>query len=273
MQAGFGLGRLHHLFSRVQRERVVLGAMDAGFRHFDLAPAYGDGLAERELGRILGNRRADITITTKFGIPFRAIGEFPMPVYFGLRVADRILKTKFGADYTRRTFTPQLVVASLEASLRRLRTDHVDYLLIHEPLSLGEFRTMSPVWTELQRQQQLGKVRRFGVSGDTRMVLDAEKEGLVPAAAVRMVPMNDVSCALPLSWFQDREVFIFNIVKHLRPALGGGRIETRSLIQAFAKAFPTGRPILATHNTDEMKRMNEALTEGASRGGSTGVPR
>src|SRR5207248_1505143 len=142
MHAGFGLGRLHHIFSRRMRERIVLGAMDAGFRHFDLAPAYGDGLVERELGRILGLRRAQVHIATKFGIPFRPIGALPMPAYFFLRAAGKAMRTSFGARYGERDFRPQTLIRSLDASLRRLRTDYVDLLLVHEPLSLDQFRAL-----------------------------------------------------------------------------------------------------------------------------------
>jgi hypothetical protein len=259
MQAGFGLGRLHHVFSAHDRERIVLGAIDAGFRHFDLAPAYGDGLAERELGRILGSRRPAVSITTKFGIPVRPIGELPMPVYFALRAGGKALRTSFGANYRRRDFSPKELVASLEASLRRMRTDYVDYLLAHEPTNIEQCRSLRDAWPEMERQVQRGKLRHFGISTDTQLMLDAEKEGLIPEAAVRMVPMNDVTCGLAASWFQNREVFVFNIVKHLSRSLGPGRIDARTLVEAFARALPAGRPIFATHNLADMKKMGDAI--------------
>lgn len=262
---------MHHVFFRRQRERIVLGALDAGFRHFDLAPVYGEGLAERELGRILGERRAKVAIATKYGIPFRAIGELSIPVYLALRAAGKVLSRSFGAEYGRRDFRPQALVSSLEASLRRLRTDYVDYLLVHEPVSLDEFRTAGDVWTEMERQQRLGKVRRFGVSSDTQLLLDAEKEGLVPDAAVRMVPMNDLTCGFAESWFHGREVFVFNIVKHMRRSHGPGRIETLALLEGFARALPGCRPILATHNLAEIQRMGEAIELLANRIGPMGA--
>lgn len=270
MNAGFGLGRLHHLYLRKDRERVVRGALDAGFRHFDLAPAYGDGLLEREVGRILRSRRAEVTLTTKYGIPFRPIGLLPMPIYFALRAAGKITSRSLGANYAKRDFSPRALVASLDASLRRLRTDYVDYLLVHEPLALDEFRGLSDVWPEMERQRTKGKLRHFGVSSLTQMLLDAEKENLVPRSAVRMVPMNDATCGVPASWFQGREVFVFNIVTHLRRTLGPGRIATSELLENFTKMLPACRPILATHNTEEIKRMGEALAATASRNTSIG---
>ena len=259
MQAGFGVGRLHHVFSRQDREIIINSAFDAGFRHFDLAPAYGDGFNERELGRILGGRRSQVRLATKFGIPFRAIGELPNPLYLALRVAGKALRTSFGAQYHRRDFSPAVVTKSLEESLRRLRTDYVDLLLIHEPQTFAEFQTLTDTWPELERQQKLGKLRKFGISSLTQLLLDAERANLVPDAAVRMVPMCSTTCELPATWFASREVCVFNVVKHLSKTLGPGRIETRKLLEGFTKALPTCTPILSTHDLTEMRRMGEEL--------------
>ena len=54
-----------------RRESVAMleAAFDAGIRHFDVAPMYGFGQAEGCLGEFLGRHRADVTVTTKYGIP------------------------------------------------------------------------------------------------------------------------------------------------------------------------------------------------------------
>ncbi len=272
MRAGFGLGRLHHLFSRADRSRVVGAALDAGFGHFDVAPAYGEGLAERELGRVLreAGARDRVTITTKFGIPFRAIGQLPMSVYFALRAVGKITKKPVGANYARRDFSPGVAVASLDASLRRLGTDRVDYLLVHEPLSLEEFRRLGDTWAELRRQRERGKVRRYGVSGEAEMILEAEREGLLPGEAVRMIPMCKATCELPREWFERDEAFVFNIVKYLRGSFGLGRIDTRVLVERVAQAMPACRPIFATNDVDEVVRMGAVLASIGKPGGSEG---
>lgn len=271
MDAGFGLGRLHHIWTRRMRETVVLGAIDAGFRHFDLAPAYGDGLTERELGRTLAARREQVHIATKFGIPFRAIGELPIPLYYSIRVAGKVLRTSFGAEYDRRDFSPQALVRSLEESLRRLQTDYIDLLLVHEPMSLDQFGLLGDTWAELERQRDRGRIRKFGVSGDTQMLLDTERKGLVPATAVRMVPMNDVTCGLDDAWFRAREVFVFNIVNYFLRQRGPGRIDTETLLDEFVQRLPTCRPILASHNLDEIKRMGAAIARLSNRVASVTV--
>ena len=65
---GFGCASLFRISNRVQRLELLHTAYDAGIRHFDVAPMYGLGLAERELGAFARGRRAELTIATKFGI-------------------------------------------------------------------------------------------------------------------------------------------------------------------------------------------------------------
>ena len=104
---GFGTGDNAGLMvvgSQAEQRRAVEEAIDAGVNYFDTSPDYGRGLAEQNLGRALGSRRQDVLITTKV--------EF-MP-------ADRHRLA-------------QKVVQSIDESLRRLRTDYVDILMIHNP--------------------------------------------------------------------------------------------------------------------------------------------
>ena len=65
---GFGCAGLFRIPDRKTRRVTLDAAYDAGIRHFDVAPMYGLGLAETELAPFLKGRRADITVTTKFGI-------------------------------------------------------------------------------------------------------------------------------------------------------------------------------------------------------------
>lgn len=276
MRAGFGLGRIHHLFSTGDRTRLIEAALEAGFTHFDTAPAYGDGLSERELGRVLGSRRAGVTITTKFGIPGGAIGTLPGPIFLGLRAAGKVIRRPFGARYDRRDFSPAALTAGLDASLRRLNTDYVDFLLVHEPQTLDAYRdlTSGGAWAELQRQQQRGKVRAWGVSGEAPLLLEADRAGFIPPAAARMLSMHDASCALPRAWFDGKEVFVFGIVKHLRRSQPSaeGRMDARAIVQAFARAFPGARPIFATNNADEAGRLGAAVRAISSSAPPTPAP-
>ena len=112
-----------------ETEEAVADALAAGYRHVDTAVIYGN---EEEVGRALagsGVPRDDVWLTTK--------------VWFN-------------------AFAPQQLRASAEDSLRRLRTDYVDLLLLHwPPQEAGE---LAPALEELRRLRDEGLIRELGVS-------------------------------------------------------------------------------------------------------------
>ncbi|MFJ2083858.1 aldo/keto reductase [Micromonospora chokoriensis] len=92
---------------------VVDAALDAGINLFDTADIYGEpqGSSEELLGQALKGRRDDVVVATKFGMDMN-----------GLNGPD------YGARGSRR-----YIARAVEASLRRLGTDHIDLYQMHEP--------------------------------------------------------------------------------------------------------------------------------------------
>jgi aryl-alcohol dehydrogenase-like predicted oxidoreductase len=119
---------------------TIRAALDAGVTFFDTAPLYGDaerdGISETILGRGLGSDRERVLISTKFG-----------------RYATEDAAPHFHAQRARE---------SVEGSLRRLGTDHVDVLFFHSPFSADEIH--DDVWAELGKLKDEGKVRVIGHS-------------------------------------------------------------------------------------------------------------
>ncbi len=162
---GFGTASLHRLASRSRRQRLLHAALEAGITHFDTAPLYGHGLAECELGELLATHRQDVTVATKVGL-------YP-PDGAHSRLLSVVSRKLLGRAFPRLS---QPVVdwavaradGSLRQSLRRMRTDHVDLLLLHEPqLSLVQADEML-AW--LERVQADGRVLAFGVAGERACV-------------------------------------------------------------------------------------------------------
>jgi aryl-alcohol dehydrogenase-like predicted oxidoreductase len=90
--------------------RIVRECLDRGINFFDTANAYGDGASEEHLGNALAGRRNEAVIATKFKLSDHATGDHRE----GETVRERIMK-------------------SIDGSLRRLRTDHVDLYQVHHP--------------------------------------------------------------------------------------------------------------------------------------------
>jgi aryl-alcohol dehydrogenase-like predicted oxidoreductase len=138
---GYGCSSIMGALGHRQSLRLLEAAYDAGIRHFDVAPMYGYGEAERCLGEFRA-RRHDITITTKYGIAppkrggmLRAARRVVGPMLQRVpalkrRVARAANAVAAPAEKSR--FTADEARASLENSLRALRTSFIDVWLFHE---------------------------------------------------------------------------------------------------------------------------------------------
>ncbi|MEU5791066.1 aldo/keto reductase [Micromonospora purpureochromogenes] len=122
--------------------RTIHHALDLGVTLFDTASNYGAGHSERVLGRALAGRRDRAVVATKFG-----------------NRADERTRRWIGEDGS-----PTYAVASLEESLRRLGTDHVDLYQLHinglpASAALDLVDTLEGLVTQ-------GKIRAYGWSTD-----------------------------------------------------------------------------------------------------------
>jgi aryl-alcohol dehydrogenase-like predicted oxidoreductase len=120
---------------------VVDAAIDAGITLFDTSDTYGEGGgSERALGEILGRRRDQIVLATKFGHQRADMGYGPAA------------GAKGGRAYIRRAVTE---------SLRRLRTDYIDLYQLHTPDPVTPVEETIAALNELVAE---GKVRYLGHS-------------------------------------------------------------------------------------------------------------
>lgn len=156
----FGTASLHHLFSARQRQCLLTAAADVGICHFDTSPYYGYGLAESDLGRFMRGRRSAFTVTTKVGLyPWGGAAHGSWDVWMKKALG------KFHAPYSLPAvdWNIRRARASLDASLKRLGTDYVDFLFLHEPdiamVNADEFLH----WLDTERS--MGKVRHWGLAG------------------------------------------------------------------------------------------------------------
>ncbi len=162
---GFGTASLHHLLWSSDRQNLLERAFDVGFTHFDTAPMYGDGLAERELGKFLKQKREKVTISTKIGLPSIPLFEKFPPLLYAHRALRKIGKPVItNWDHRPRDLSIGSVESSLQASLTRLRTNSIDILFIHEPLAI-EINQIYELASWLEQKKNLGQVRYLGLAG------------------------------------------------------------------------------------------------------------
>ncbi len=160
---GFGCGRLKGGHEKANALRLVHAALDLGVRHFDTAPPYGLGMSESVLGEALRSRQETVTVFTKAGLArpaspgllqtARAIVK-PLARHIpGLRNA--VLKG-MAQRAAHANFNPDFIARSLETSLRMLRRERVDGLLLHEAQDHDTVEPLKPLFERCIAQGQLG---------------------------------------------------------------------------------------------------------------------
>lgn len=130
------------------REAITLlrQAYDRGVTFFDTADSYGQGRGETVLAQAFpGADRDEIVIGAKFGYDWAA--------------RDR---ADAGHREAPHRFDAAFLEAALEASLRRLGTDRIDFYQVHNPRM--EHLLRDEVWSFVERARQAGKVRAVGVA-------------------------------------------------------------------------------------------------------------
>jgi aryl-alcohol dehydrogenase-like predicted oxidoreductase len=152
-----------------QRQRTLQAVYEAGFRIFDVAPAYGNGVDELELGVALRGRREHCEINTKFGVPIPIYNVFSRSCFPVWRLVDKAFRWSAKA-YSKRDFSIGELEKSLDASLKRLQTDYIDTFFLHEPLVDLSPSHMESLARCIESQISKGKIKRFGVAGPAHSI-------------------------------------------------------------------------------------------------------
>ncbi len=185
---GFGaatLGGSYGPMALGEAERAVHAALAAGMNFFDTSPYYGRTESERALGHCLrGIDRNRYVLATKVG-----------------RYGDNEFD-----------FTAARVTASVDESLARLGTDHLDLLQCHDIEFWPLQRIVDETLPALQRLKQSGKVRAIGITGYPlkifRTVLAQAKVDVILSYCHHT--LLDQTLAQEVPWLQQQGVGILN---------------------------------------------------------------
>ena len=136
---------------------IVRRSLELGVRYFDTAPQYGRGLSERRLGSALsGRERSSFVVSTKVGRVLEPVAPERVGSISGPGPQD--LEAVF--DFSR-----EGVLRSIDDSLRHLRLDRFDILLIHTPDNHYD-QAMEGAYKVLDELRSRGVVRAIGVGID-----------------------------------------------------------------------------------------------------------
>jgi aryl-alcohol dehydrogenase-like predicted oxidoreductase len=126
----------------------VQKSLEAGCNFFDTAPSYGRGVSEELIGQVLKSVRKDIIICTKFGHTAEGVTDF----------------------------SPPAIRPSIEASLRRLQTDYLDIVLMHNPPREMMDGRVAMQYEEFEKLKAEGVIREYGISLDWQVEIEMAVE-------------------------------------------------------------------------------------------------
>jgi len=171
--------------------RMIHELGDLGVNAIDTAEQYSAGESERRVGEALKGRRDQWVVSSKFGY-------------------------RVGSNNTREEdSSPETIMPSLEGSLKRLRTDHIDIYLYHCPPSVGNLDAGRAV---LEAAKTQGKIRSYGISTNDFQLLE------------RMVAANTVEVVQFPTNLMDEHSRVWELCRHnhlgtqLRGVMAQGRL-------------------------------------------------
>jgi predicted oxidoreductase len=147
-EIALGCMRLSQL-TNPQISTLIHTALDQGINFFDHADVYGDGKCEEKFSEALG---LDAALRERM-----------------------LLQTKVGIREKSYDFSKAHILEAVDGSLERLRTDHLDVLLLHRPDALVEPEQVAEAFDALESS---GKVRYFGVSNQNPMQIELLKKSV-----------------------------------------------------------------------------------------------
>jgi len=185
------LGNVYRTTDDNESKKVLLKALKSGINLIDTAPWYGNGRSEATLGKILE------------GVPRKCY-------YLNTKVCR--YEPTFGKMFD---FSAEKTIQSVEESLKRLNTDHIDVIQVHDM----EFApTLQKVIDEtlpaLQKMKDSGKVKHIGITGypleNFKFVIERSSVKIDSVLTYCHGSLNDDTLKDYISFFQERNVGVIN---------------------------------------------------------------
>lgn len=220
--------------------KVIRNAYDLGVTFFDHATCYGNGEAEQRFG-----------------------DAFPQT---GLKREDVFLQGKVGLCFERNEFdwTKENILSSVEDSMRRLRTDYLDAVLLHRPDVIYEPEEVAEAFQILSDS---GKVKYFGVSNLMPMQIE-----LLRKYVRQPLVFNQVQLSLEQSQLIDQALYMNNKTTDFSVNRDGGLLDYCRLNEITIQAWsPLQYGMFKGTFVDhpDFPELNKALSEIGEREGAS----
>lgn len=246
-------------FSVKEMEERIQHCLEGGITTFDHADIYGGYTTEEEFGRAFadsGIRREDVQLISKCGIQ-----------YICEKRNNKLKHYNYAGDY---------IVWSVEQSLKNLRTDYLDLLLLHRPSPL-----MNPeeIAAAVEKLRSSGKIRDFGVSNFTPSQMDLIGSQMDISANQIEFSITEFSAMhngtldqmmvegiIPMAWsplgktFRERTPQTDRVQQLLMDLVVKYRVSADQLLLAWILKHPAGiHPVIGTTSPERITNATKAI--------------
>ena len=215
---------------------ALSAAIDLGFTYFDTAPAYGNGLSEILLGKVVKGRRDKLFIATKCGLEWGENGSMLHKERDGVKVW--------------RNLKPEAIKRQVEDSLKRLDTDYVDVLLTHWQCPVDPLENTVRAMEDLKKE---GKIRAWGSCNNTPDSLTGYfEDGFTPLLFQERWSLLERKNENILNYAEKKGV-IFQAYSSMERGLLTGKVKPTDEIKGSAKKSDKW------FKKENIERVNDAL--------------
>lgn len=197
----FGSAPIGNLFKEVSEDvaiDAIQAAWETGVRYFDTAPHYGLGLAEHRVGKALADYPRDqYLISTKVGRLLQETDAYPgeNDLADGFMVPkNKVRIYDYSADAVKR---------SIEDSLRRMNTDYIDIIFVHDPDDHYQ-EALHGAFPALSKLRDEGVIKSFGAGMNqaemlTEFVRHTDLDVIMLAGRYTLLEQHSLDNLLPLA--------------------------------------------------------------------------
>ena len=258
---GFGGASITSIGSLKDSLQLLDLCYDYGVRHFDTAPIYGSGYSEVIYSKFISGKRDQVFLVSKFGLgnPSNVIPSIISP----LLKLNKLKRDLFNRENPSENVNNLVLnnrrvridkkefVKSVESSLKRLKTDYLNALMLHESLPVN---LTDECVNELLKLKDQGKVLKIGIATNIDRLLEYEKNIEDYFDVLQYEGYDKDKKSMLMNRFPKLDHFHHSIFKNIEPK---ENISYSELIKEAILTNPNGKIIFSTRSKH---RLNENLS-------------